>query len=51
MECLQVEIEKLWEKGKNYLKECGAEIIDISLPHTNYALAHLLYCCSSRGII
>jgi len=32
------EIEKLWEKGKNYLKDCGAEVIDISLPHTNYAL-------------
>ena len=32
------EIEKLWEKGKNYLKDCGAEIIDISLPHTKYAL-------------
>ena len=32
------EIEKLWDKGKNYLKECGAEVIDISLPHTNYAL-------------
>ena len=32
------EIEKLWEKGKVYLKDCGAEIIDISLPHTNYAL-------------
>ena len=35
---MPVEIEKLWEKGKNYLKDCGAEIIDISLPHTNYAL-------------
>ena len=32
------EIEKLWDKGKVYLKDCGAEIIDISLPHTNYAL-------------
>jgi len=32
------EIEKLWENGKEYLKDCGAEIIDISLPHTNYAL-------------
>ena len=28
----------VWEKGKKYLKDCGAEIIDISLPHTNYAL-------------
>ena len=32
------EIEKLWENGKEFLKECGAEIVDISLPHTNYAL-------------
>jgi len=32
------EIEKLWEDGKNYLKNCGAEIVDISLPHTKFAL-------------
>ncbi len=32
------EIENLWENGKNYLKDCGAEIIDISLPHTKFAL-------------
>ena len=32
------EIEDLWEKGKKILKEEGAEIIDISLPHTEYAL-------------
>ena len=32
------EIEKLWQKGIEYAKGCGAEIIDISLPHTNYAL-------------
>jgi aspartyl-tRNA(Asn)/glutamyl-tRNA(Gln) amidotransferase subunit A len=32
------EIEELWEKGKQTLKEEGAEIIDISLPHTEYAL-------------
>ena len=38
VEGMPSEIEKLWEKGKNYLKDCGAEIIDISLPHTNYAL-------------
>jgi len=33
------EIEELWSKGIEYVKDCGAEIIDISLPHTNYALA------------
>ena len=32
------EIEDLWKKGIEYAKDCGAEIIDISLPHTNYAL-------------
>ncbi len=32
------EIENLWEKGKNILKDLGAKIIDISLPHTKYAL-------------
>ena len=32
------EIDGLWEKGKKILKEEGAEIIDISLPHTEYAL-------------
>jgi len=32
------EIEDLWKKGINYIKECGAEVVDISLPHTNYAL-------------
>ena len=32
------EIEKLWKKGIEYAKDCGAEIIDISLPNTSYAL-------------
>ena len=32
------EIEELWQKGIDYAKDCGAEIVDISLPHTNYAL-------------
>ena len=31
-------IETLWNKGKEYLKDCGAEVVDISLPHTKYAL-------------
>ena len=31
-------IEELWTKGIEYAKNCGAEIVDISLPHTGYAL-------------
>ena len=32
------EIEALWNKGAQWLKEQGAEIVEISLPHTKYAL-------------
>ena len=32
------EIIKLWENGAKWLKDRGAQIIDVSLPHTNYAL-------------
>lgn len=33
------EIEKIWQNGIKILKDHGAEIIDISLPHTQYAAA------------
>ena len=32
------EIEQLWSKGIDILKKSGVKIIDISLPHTKYAL-------------
>jgi aspartyl-tRNA(Asn)/glutamyl-tRNA(Gln) amidotransferase subunit A len=32
------EIETLWEQGVAWLKAAGAEIVEISLPHTKYAL-------------
>lgn len=32
------EIEKLWQQGIGWLKAAGAEPVDISLPHTKYAL-------------
>jgi len=31
-------IDKLWAAGAGWLKAAGAEIVDISLPHTKYAL-------------
>jgi aspartyl-tRNA(Asn)/glutamyl-tRNA(Gln) amidotransferase subunit A len=33
------EIEQLWHKGATWLKDHGAEIVDIELPHTHYSLA------------
>jgi len=38
VEGMPAEIERLWEQGVAWLKEQGAEIRDISLPHTKYAL-------------
>jgi aspartyl-tRNA(Asn)/glutamyl-tRNA(Gln) amidotransferase subunit A len=35
---MPVEIEKLWEQGRAWLKAAGAELIEVSLPHTKYAL-------------
>ncbi len=35
---MPAEIESLWTKGIAWLKEAGAEIVDVSLPHTRYAL-------------
>ena len=35
---MPAEVEELWQKGIQWLKDAGAEIVDISLPHTKYAL-------------
>ena len=35
---MPAEIEKLWADGIAWLKEAGCEIVEISLPHTKYAL-------------
>ncbi|BAT60263.1 glutamyl-tRNA(Gln) amidotransferase subunit A [Variibacter gotjawalensis] len=38
IEGMPAEIAALWERGKAWLKDAGAEMVDISLPHTRYAL-------------
>lgn len=38
MEGIPSEISDLWQKGADALKAMGAEIVEISLPHTKYAL-------------
>jgi aspartyl-tRNA(Asn)/glutamyl-tRNA(Gln) amidotransferase subunit A len=35
---MPAEIEKLWQDGIAWLKDAGCEIVDVSLPHTKYAL-------------
>jgi aspartyl-tRNA(Asn)/glutamyl-tRNA(Gln) amidotransferase subunit A len=38
VEGMSPEIERLWEQGAAWLKAAGAEIVEVSLPHTKYAL-------------
>jgi aspartyl-tRNA(Asn)/glutamyl-tRNA(Gln) amidotransferase subunit A len=35
---MHVEIEKVWQQGCDWLKAAGAELVEVSLPHTKYAL-------------
>lgn len=35
---MPAEIESIWQKGIDWLKAEGAEIVDVSLPHTKYGL-------------
>src|SRR3546814_17766014 len=35
---MPAEIEALWERGIAWMKDAGAEIVEVSLPHTQYAL-------------
>jgi aspartyl-tRNA(Asn)/glutamyl-tRNA(Gln) amidotransferase subunit A len=35
---MSMEIEKLWHAGAEWLKAAGAELVEVSLPHTKYAL-------------
>jgi aspartyl-tRNA(Asn)/glutamyl-tRNA(Gln) amidotransferase subunit A len=39
VEGMPAEIEALWQRGIGWLREAGAEIVDVSLPHTQYGLA------------
>ncbi|ADE38853.1 Asp-tRNA(Asn)/Glu-tRNA(Gln) amidotransferase subunit GatA [Candidatus Puniceispirillum marinum] len=38
MDGMDSDVEKLWQQGQEWLKDAGAELVDISLPHTKYAL-------------
>lgn len=46
MDGMSDDIEKLWQKGINILKDRGANIVDISLPNTKYS-ASIYYVVAS----
>ena len=48
---MAAEIEALWQQGVKWLKEAGAKIKEVSLPHTKYALPVLLYCRAGGSLL
>ena len=38
MDGMDDEVVKLWEQGQVWLRDAGAQLVDVSLPHTKYAL-------------
>jgi aspartyl-tRNA(Asn)/glutamyl-tRNA(Gln) amidotransferase subunit A len=49
VEGMPAEIEELWQKGRDWLKAAGAELVDISLPHTKYALPAYYIVCPAEA--
>ena len=47
---LNEDVQRIWDKGIQYLKDAGAEIVDISLPHTRYALpVYYIVACAEAS--
>jgi aspartyl-tRNA(Asn)/glutamyl-tRNA(Gln) amidotransferase subunit A len=38
VDTMPAEIDRLWERGIELVKDAGAEVVEVSLPHTKYAL-------------
>ncbi|MEJ2374474.1 MAG: Asp-tRNA(Asn)/Glu-tRNA(Gln) amidotransferase subunit GatA [Pseudolabrys sp.] len=49
VEGMPAEIEELWQKGREWLQSAGAELVDISLPHTKYALPAYYIVCPAEA--
>ncbi len=44
------DVEKVWDAGVQFLKDAGAQIVDISLPHTKYALpVYYIIACAEAS--
>ncbi len=49
VEGMPAEVEELWRQGREWLKSAGAELVDISLPHTKYALPAYYIVCPAEA--
>lgn len=50
MDGMNEDVAKIWDKGIQLLKDAGAEIVDISMPHTKYALpVYYIIACAEAS--
>ena len=47
---MPAEIDALWQQGIDWLRAAGAEIVDVSLPHTKYGLGYVLHRRAGGGV-
>jgi aspartyl-tRNA(Asn)/glutamyl-tRNA(Gln) amidotransferase subunit A len=45
------EINRIWDQGIAWMRDAGAEIVEVSLPHTKVRAADLLHHRSGRGLV
>ena len=45
------EIDRVWEQGIAWMKDAGAEIVEVSLPHTQICAADLLHHRPGRSLV
>ncbi len=48
---LGADVARVWDGGIAWLKDAGAEIVEVSLPHSKYALPGLLYHRSGGSLV
>ena len=48
---MPAEIARLWDQGIAWAKDAGAEVVDVSLPHTRYALPAYYIIAPGRGLV
>ena len=48
---MPAEIEALWQRGIDWLRDAGAELVEVSLPHHQIRAAGLLHHRARRGLV
>jgi Asp-tRNA(Asn)/Glu-tRNA(Gln) amidotransferase A subunit family amidase len=45
------EIGRVWDQGIAWMRDAGAEIVEVSLPHTQIRASNLLHYRAGRGLV